>query len=204
MTAITKQGTREKIAAAALELFAARGYERTSVHEICERAGVSNGSFFHHFGSKEGLALEVYLEERRSYWEATVSALERHTDDPVEGLVAAVRAALAYQEAHPDRHNFMIECASANWMRTHAQAVTELNVEFSARFMAWAQPHIDAGGLPALAPEVIAALVYGPSQWLTRSWHTGLSETPPTAWADALADLVRKALAVPSADGRSG
>jgi AcrR family transcriptional regulator len=195
MTAITKPATREKLTAAALELFTAQGYERTSVHEICQQSGVSNGSFFHHFGSKEGLALEVYLKERRSYWDAAVTAMERHADDPVEGVVAAMRAALDYQEANPDRHNFMIECANANWMRAHAAAVTELNVEFAVRFLHWAEPHMEAGRLQAHAPEVIAALVFGPSQWLTRSWHTGLSETPPTAYADALGMLLRRALA---------
>lgn len=195
MMAVTKPTTRERLTDAALELFAARGFERTSVHEICERSGVSNGSFFHHFRSKEGLALEVYLEERRTYWDVTTIAMERHTEDPVEGLVAAVRAALAYQEANPDRHSFMIECANAKWMRAHAAAVTDVNMEFAARLHRWGQPHVEAGRLPALAPEVIGALVYGPSQWLTRAWHTGLSDTPPTAHADTLAGLVRGALA---------
>ena len=42
---------------AALHLFRARGYAATTVDDICERAALTKGSFFHHFESKEGLAV---------------------------------------------------------------------------------------------------------------------------------------------------
>src|SRR6202163_2189018 len=38
---------------AASELFAALGYDRTSVDRIIKQAGVSKGAFYHHFSSKE-------------------------------------------------------------------------------------------------------------------------------------------------------
>ncbi|HYY09366.1 MAG TPA: TetR family transcriptional regulator, partial [Kineosporiaceae bacterium] len=44
---------RERIAAAARELFAAQGYERTTVEAVAERAGVSRRTFFRHFPSKD-------------------------------------------------------------------------------------------------------------------------------------------------------
>ncbi|MET9295521.1 TetR/AcrR family transcriptional regulator [Streptomyces sp. NPDC003077] len=45
---------------AATRLFAERGYDRTSVQEIVEAAGVTKGALYHYFGSKEDLLHEVY------------------------------------------------------------------------------------------------------------------------------------------------
>ena len=48
-----KQRTRETIVTAALELFAERGYQQTTVAEIAEAAEVSKGTLFAYFPSKE-------------------------------------------------------------------------------------------------------------------------------------------------------
>jgi AcrR family transcriptional regulator len=51
---------RRQILDAALELFSGRGYFNTSVQDIRRAAGVSVGSIYHHFGSKEGIAKALY------------------------------------------------------------------------------------------------------------------------------------------------
>ncbi len=51
--------TRQLILAASLDLFAQNGYDATSVAEICERAQVSKGAFYHHFPSKQALFLDL-------------------------------------------------------------------------------------------------------------------------------------------------
>ena len=42
---------------AALSLIRKKGYSSTSVDELCDQAGVTKGAFFHHFKSKEALAI---------------------------------------------------------------------------------------------------------------------------------------------------
>lgn len=54
--------TKRKILDAATLLFNENGYDKTSVQDICEQAGVSKGAFFHHFPSKELLFLEILYE----------------------------------------------------------------------------------------------------------------------------------------------
>ncbi|MEU4039116.1 TetR/AcrR family transcriptional regulator [Streptomyces collinus] len=55
---------KERLYTAALELFAERGYEQTSVDEIAERADVARGTFFNHFQRKEDL-ISTWGERRR-------------------------------------------------------------------------------------------------------------------------------------------
>ena len=51
--------TRRKLLTAAYELMIAQGYSATGVGEICEAAGVSKGSFYHFFDTKEACAIAV-------------------------------------------------------------------------------------------------------------------------------------------------
>jgi len=54
--------TRAAIMAASADLFSQGGYDVTSVMQICHKAGVSKGAFYHHFPSKQDLFLAI-LEE---------------------------------------------------------------------------------------------------------------------------------------------
>lgn len=49
-------GVRERVLAAAIDLFYAQGVAPTSVDEVAERAGVSKMSLYAHYGSKDALA----------------------------------------------------------------------------------------------------------------------------------------------------
>lgn len=57
--------TKAKIFAAAKHILQKKGYEQLSIKNICEEAGVSNGSFYHHFKTKDDL-LSYYIEEQPS------------------------------------------------------------------------------------------------------------------------------------------
>jgi AcrR family transcriptional regulator len=51
--------TQHAILNSSLELFSKNGYDATSVAEICEKANVSKGAFYHHFPSKQDLFLAL-------------------------------------------------------------------------------------------------------------------------------------------------
>lgn len=44
---------KEQIIAEALDLFSTKGYDKTSISDICKASGSSRGGFYHHFQSKE-------------------------------------------------------------------------------------------------------------------------------------------------------
>ena len=52
---IKSRETRAKIFQAAKRILQKQGYEQLSIKNICEEAGVSNGSFYHHFKTKDDL-----------------------------------------------------------------------------------------------------------------------------------------------------
>lgn len=54
--------TRERISSAALELFAEKGFDGTSVRDIARAAGIAEGALYRHFPSKEALARSLFLD----------------------------------------------------------------------------------------------------------------------------------------------
>jgi TetR/AcrR family transcriptional regulator len=67
---------RERLMAAAAELFAVRGYDATSVREIVERARVTKPALYYHFGSKEGIYLAM-LEAPSARFKKSITDLKR-------------------------------------------------------------------------------------------------------------------------------
>ncbi|MGW2642016.1 TetR family transcriptional regulator [Streptomyces sp. NPDC001348] len=83
-----KQRTRDALVRAALELFLAEGYERTTVDEIAEAVGVSQRTFFRYFAGKEDAAFFVTRLAESHY----VRALRERPpgEAPLEALRQAV------------------------------------------------------------------------------------------------------------------
>lgn len=85
-----KRDARSKLLDAALAVIRAKGYSATSVDELCAAAGVTKGAFFHHFKSKDELAVAA-----ADHWSRVTGALfaaapyHRHADavDRVLGYV---------------------------------------------------------------------------------------------------------------------
>ena len=71
--------TKAKIFRAAKHILQKKGYDQLSIKNICEEAGVSNGSFYHHFKTKDDL-LSYYIEEQPSINPATEERDVHHQD----------------------------------------------------------------------------------------------------------------------------
>lgn len=71
-----KEQTQERIVAAAVALFATRGYEGTSIAAIASRARVSRSAVFWHFGDKEGLFRESFRRMLVPFYRELQATLE--------------------------------------------------------------------------------------------------------------------------------
>ena len=74
------ESSRAAILGAALDLFQERGYEATTMRGIADRAGVSLGSSYHYFPSKEHLVLEFYRHTHELHVAAIAPLLAREKD----------------------------------------------------------------------------------------------------------------------------
>jgi TetR/AcrR family transcriptional repressor of nem operon len=76
-----KHGARHKLLDSALSLIRRQGYASTTVDELCIEAGVTKGAFFHHFKSKDALAVAA-----ANHWSQITGVLfetapyHRHSD----------------------------------------------------------------------------------------------------------------------------
>jgi TetR/AcrR family transcriptional repressor of nem operon len=84
-----RQDSKTKILNAALQVIRAKGYSATRVEDVCEAAGLTKGSFFHHFKSKEDLAVEA-----AAFWDVVTSGL--FVTAPYHNLPKAIDRLLGY------------------------------------------------------------------------------------------------------------
>lgn len=124
-----KPDARTKLLDAAIEMIRKQGYAATSVDELCRKAGVTKGAFFHHFESKDALAVAA-----ANHWSATTGALfagaDYHDhDDPLDRVLAYIAfrrdliqgtpaeftcfAGTTVQEAFATKHDIRAACEAS-------------------------------------------------------------------------------------------
>ncbi|HEU5007037.1 MAG TPA: TetR/AcrR family transcriptional regulator [Jatrophihabitantaceae bacterium] len=103
---------RGRLVGVATELFAAQGYEATSVQQIVQAAGATKGGFYHHFASKDELLFEVYhrvLAEQTRRLEEIASG----PGDPAQRLTAVVADVIATSVENLDELTVYLRSAHA-------------------------------------------------------------------------------------------
>jgi TetR/AcrR family transcriptional repressor of nem operon len=85
-----KPASRQKLLDAALTLIRTKGYASTTVDDLCAEAGVTKGAFFHHFKSKDALAVAA-----ANYWSEITSvffaaAPYHQHDDPLDRVLGYI------------------------------------------------------------------------------------------------------------------
>lgn len=90
MSSNSTHESKTKLLDAALQMIRAKGYAATTIDDICHKAGVTKGSFFHHFKSKDELALAA-----AAYWSTTTEAFfaaapYHQAQDPLQRLLGYV------------------------------------------------------------------------------------------------------------------
>lgn len=79
--------TREKIYQSALELINEKGFPNVSIKEITDRAGISSGSFYSYFDSKEDLIFYTFSESDAIYQQAYERNKEKDVADKMESFL---------------------------------------------------------------------------------------------------------------------
>ncbi|MCJ8191064.1 TetR/AcrR family transcriptional regulator [Sphingomicrobium aestuariivivum] len=180
--------TRERVLAAAADLLMERGIADVTIKDIRDRSGVSNGSIFHHFGSKDGVVAEIFARERLAYLGRVAEAILDHDGDPCDAFGEGARAALEWQVANPQRFSRLVAAFNdSDWLRENGEIWRDLAHEIEVPVITWAVPHFEAGRLPLLPATFFQAMITGFTEKLTQTWTMQRLERDPTHFGDEVA-----------------
>ena len=144
----TSKDTRTKLLDAAMHVMRLKGYAATTVDDVCAAAGVTKGSFFHHFASKEELGVAAAEHFASMASGVFAQAPFRTPSDPVDRLLGYVDFRIAIlqgrvcdytcllgtfvqelYETHP-----AIRAAAEKHMRDHVAELARDVAEAKARY----------------------------------------------------------------------
>jgi AcrR family transcriptional regulator len=191
-----KQRTRDALFEAAMELFAAKGYDRTAVHEITDAVDVSERTFFRYFASKEDLVLSFIRDGAAAF--AAALAARPAEEEPLTAARHALQSSIL--ELHGSAGSLTAYLAA---MRLIDSTPTLL-----AAYLRSVHDHDDEiievlarrEGVDPVAdrrPRVLAAVIGAMVFLANKDWQASDTESPEDLAAafDAYADAVIPALA---------
>lgn len=185
--------TRQALLEAGLHAFDAAGFDQTTVADIRQIAGVSNGSFFHYFKSKEGLGAALFLDALRAYHLAMLDVLEAGPS-AAAGVAGLIRAHLEWVMTERQQARLLFELAREDWLRTIDAAQAAENASFGQGLEVWRSPLVESGALRPMAAIVFTSQIIGPAQVFCRAWLAGRTTNDPRQYADSLIECAVRSL----------
>ncbi len=180
--------TQARILAAAAECFTRAGYDATGVAEICARAGVSKGAFYHHFPTKQALFLAL-LDRWLAGLDSSLQATRRAgmtMPQRLEELAETVEQVLeAARGQVPMFLEFWRQAAKEPQVW---QASIEPYQRFRSAFVAMVQEGIAEGSLRAVDARLAALVLVSLGVGLVLQ---GVLDPAAAAWPGAAGQAVR-------------
>ncbi|UNT00900.1 TetR/AcrR family transcriptional regulator [Streptomyces tubbatahanensis] len=177
---------------AATRLFAQQGYDRTSVQEIVEAAGVTKGALYHYFGSKDDLLHEIYSRLLRLQQERLDLLAGRQA--PVEDRLRQVAADVVVTTID-NLDDAMIFFRSMHQLSPEKQKqVRAERRRYHERFRALIEEGRRDGVFSDATPaDLVVDYHFGSVHHLS-SWYRPGGRLSPQEVADHLADLLLRSL----------
>jgi len=160
------RATVASILDAAAQLFARHGYHRATTNRIAERAGVSVGSLYEYFSSKDAILValgEAHLADGRRVLREAVGRLERAPTDLGGTIRAIVGATVRVHAIAPKLHQvFYEEGLRSSRMRALTQAVERRAMGWWERYLRSLRDIVitDPALAAAMIVETIDAMVH--------------------------------------------
>ncbi|HKI66913.1 MAG TPA: TetR/AcrR family transcriptional regulator [Solirubrobacterales bacterium] len=169
-------GARERVVAAARDLFLEREYDDVSTEQILDRSGVSRGALYHHFPTKLDLFRSVYEASERGVLER-VAAAALDAADPFEALLLGASAYLKLAESDEELRRLGLTQSRAvlGWSGWR-EVAADLGIGV---IRAMVEAAIDAGQLKPHDPETTAHILLG--ALIEAAMLIVVADDPPTA-----------------------
>ncbi|WP_345654193.1 TetR family transcriptional regulator [Streptomyces tremellae] len=193
---------RRELAAAAMELFATKGYEATTVDEIAAAAGVARRTFFRHFRSKEEAIFPDH-DDTLVRAEAVLNAAPPH-EHPLDTVCRGIKEVMRMYATSPavsvERYRLTREVPALR--EREIASVDRYKRLFTRYLLGHFDEHAHAGGSddPLLA-EVAASAVVTAHNHVLRRWLRAGGEGDVGAQLDHAFEIVRNAFGTGFAAG---
>ena len=160
---------RRRILDAALHVFAAHGYDGTSVPEVADKAGVATGTLYHYFEDKAALVNEVYRDAKQRLRSALLDNLGDVGPADAERWFGVLWARLAaFEHAEPEAFRFLEMQDHAPYLDSASREL-ELSV-LAPLYLAGKRLSTPAAGTPI---DVLMALLWGAFVGLVKAARLG-------------------------------
>jgi AcrR family transcriptional regulator len=163
---------RTRIVEGALRRFSQDGVSATTLASLRQESGVSVGSFYHHFASKEHVFGMLYAETLNMYQDAFLAELRSH-EGAREGVEAIVALHMSWCGEHRERANLLISERPPKRDEPGGPEVAESRRAFFRNVADWWRPHMKAGVLQPVPPTMCYVLWLGPAVEMCRLWFAG-------------------------------
>lgn len=171
---------RERILAAALELFAERGFHGTPVPLVAEKAGVGAGTIYRYFDGKEALVNAIYQQWKLSFLNEVMVGFPVALS-PREQFHHLFERVVAWARRNPAAFQFLELHHHAPYLDAHSRAIEERVMGLVLAFLA----ETSAKKITkACDPMVLVAIVWGAMVRVLRSGLEGTLPLNETTLAD--------------------
>lgn len=191
----TSRGSRQSILGAALHCFDALGVIATKMEDIRREAGVSVGSLYHHFRSKEAIAAALYIDLMTRYQRDARNKL-RNDLPPRAWIHAAIDHHARWSVRNPSGARFFLAYRDPEIQALAQPDAAELTRDLEDHVAGWLDDQVRTKRIRPMRHDVFIAVVIGPIHRFVRRWAFGFSRTPPTKVVDPLTEAAWRAVRV--------
>lgn len=182
----SRPDARDRLVAAAVEAFAAKGFHGTTTRDIASAAGMSPAALYVHHRSKEDL---LYLISRSGH-KATLQLVEEGvagSPDPVEQLVAVVRA-FTIHHARGHTRARIVNYDLAALSPEHLEEIAGIRREIEGQVRRVVESGVESGVFRTPSPRMTALALLSLGIDVAR-WYRDEGEWSPEDIADHYCEL---------------
>jgi len=184
---------KDSVLKAALECFSELGIEGTTIHDIQRRADCSIGSIYHHFGSKEGIAEELFIDGIQRLNRGMLRKVTK-----AGNAEQSVHAVVGYYCEWSTRHRIMaryLHSRDIDFSPAARRRLHDIHRAYISAIFTWFAPFVERDEMRRLPVDTYVPLISGPIQEYVRRWlsdhHTKSPRGVKSLFAEAAWNAVK-------------
>ncbi len=148
------------------------GVEAATIEQIREASGASSGSIYHHFGSKQAIAVALYTDGMEELSDVFRDAMQGQTDLQ-QGIRTILVSYFRWVAEHRDWALYLLRVATADVTPDEADSINDINRRTREDLANWLRPFALQNEIIQLPEELYASLIFGAATHYARHWLVG-------------------------------